>query len=118
MKKIEDHNTLVFIVDEKANKHHIKKAVFALYNVKAVRVSRLSINIVPIFYFRSTPSLPHSSRKRLSCDLPRTMMLWMLPTRLDSSKSYCCSLYAIVTIKCYYLKRSSNLEHNFKTGGN
>uniref|UniRef100_H2WJX2 Ribosomal_L23eN domain-containing protein n=1 Tax=Caenorhabditis japonica TaxID=281687 RepID=H2WJX2_CAEJA len=41
MKKIEDHNTLVFIVDEKANKHHIKKAVHALYNVKAVKVNTL-----------------------------------------------------------------------------
>ncbi|CAL2029638.1 CBN-RPL-25.2 protein [Caenorhabditis brenneri] len=41
MKKIEDHNTLVFLVDEKANKHHIKKAIYALYNVKAVKVNTL-----------------------------------------------------------------------------
>ncbi|ULU10419.1 hypothetical protein L5515_000678 [Caenorhabditis briggsae] len=41
MKKIEDHNTLVFIVDEKANKYHIKSAVQSLYNVKAVKVNTL-----------------------------------------------------------------------------
>ena len=31
MKKIEDNNTLVFIVDVKANKHQIKQAVKKLY---------------------------------------------------------------------------------------
>ena len=33
MKKIEDNNTLVFIVDVKANKRQIKKAVSALHEV-------------------------------------------------------------------------------------
>ncbi|XP_057609511.1 60S ribosomal protein L23a-like [Chionomys nivalis] len=35
MKKIEDNNTLVFIVDVKANKHQIKQAVKKLYDIDA-----------------------------------------------------------------------------------
>ncbi|KAL7423593.1 60S ribosomal protein L25 [Cryptotrichosporon argae] len=41
MKKIEDHNTLVFIVDLKANKRHIKDAVKKLYDVEAAKVNTL-----------------------------------------------------------------------------
>ncbi|CAB3400983.1 unnamed protein product [Caenorhabditis bovis] len=41
MKKIEDHNTLVFIVDVNANKNQIKQAVNKLYNVKALKVNTL-----------------------------------------------------------------------------
>ena len=41
MKKIEDHNTLVFIVDIRANKRQIKDAVASLYDVKVVRVNTL-----------------------------------------------------------------------------
>ena len=41
MKKIEDNNTLVFIVDVKANKRQIKAAVQALHGVKAERVNTL-----------------------------------------------------------------------------
>merc|ERR1712080_395753 len=33
MKKIEDNNTLVFIVDVKANKHHIAMAVKKMYDI-------------------------------------------------------------------------------------
>ena len=42
MKKIEDDNTLVFIVDEKANKTMIKMAVRKLYDIKAVKVNTLN----------------------------------------------------------------------------
>jgi large subunit ribosomal protein L23Ae len=38
MKKIEDNNTLVFIVDVKANKPQIKSAVRKLYNIEAQKV--------------------------------------------------------------------------------
>jgi large subunit ribosomal protein L23Ae len=38
MKKIEDTNTLVFIVDVKANKHQIKSAVKKLYNIEVAKV--------------------------------------------------------------------------------
>ncbi len=41
MKKIEEHNTLVFIVDLKSNKRQIKTAVKKLYDVEAARVNTL-----------------------------------------------------------------------------
>ncbi|KAK6343274.1 60S ribosomal protein L25 [Orbilia blumenaviensis] len=41
MKKIEEHNTLVFIVDVKANKRQIKAAVNKLYDIKPVKVNTL-----------------------------------------------------------------------------
>ncbi|KAG9006751.1 60S ribosomal protein L25 [Tulasnella sp. 427] len=41
MKEIEDHNTLVFIVDLKATKKHIKDAVKKLYDVNVTRVNTL-----------------------------------------------------------------------------
>jgi large subunit ribosomal protein L23Ae len=41
MKKIEDHNTLVFIVDLRANKRHIKDAVKKLYDVEAAKINTL-----------------------------------------------------------------------------
>merc|ERR1719385_451707 len=39
MKKIEDNNTLVFIVDVKSNKHQIKSAVKKLYEIEVVKVN-------------------------------------------------------------------------------
>ncbi|PSS37045.1 hypothetical protein PHLCEN_2v1084 [Hermanssonia centrifuga] len=41
MKKIEEHNTLVFIVDIKANKRQIKDAIKKLYDVQAAKVNTL-----------------------------------------------------------------------------
>ncbi|EKM49697.1 uncharacterized protein PHACADRAFT_214214 [Phanerochaete carnosa HHB-10118-sp] len=41
MKKIEEHNTLVFIVDIQANKRQIKDAVKKLYDVQAAKVNTL-----------------------------------------------------------------------------
>nr|XP_012292192.2 60S ribosomal protein L23a-like [Aotus nancymaae] len=41
MKKIEDNNTLVFIVDVKANKHQIKQAVKKLYDIDVAQVNTL-----------------------------------------------------------------------------
>lgn len=41
MKKIEDNNTLVFIVDIKANKHQIKQAVKKLYEIEVAKVNTL-----------------------------------------------------------------------------
>jgi len=41
MKKIEEHNTLVFIVDVKSNKRQIKDAVKKLYDVQAAKVNTL-----------------------------------------------------------------------------
>ena len=41
MKKIEEVNTLVFIVDRKANKRQIKQALKTAYDVDALRVNTL-----------------------------------------------------------------------------
>ncbi|XP_066937705.1 large ribosomal subunit protein uL23 [Macrobrachium rosenbergii] len=41
MKKIEDNNTLVFIVHSLANKYHIKSAVKKLYEIDVARVNTL-----------------------------------------------------------------------------
>jgi large subunit ribosomal protein L23Ae len=42
IKTIEDNNTLVFIVDKKANKRQIKKACQDLYNFKVKQVNTLN----------------------------------------------------------------------------
>jgi len=41
MKKIEDNNTLVFIVDQRANKHQIARAVTQMYQINAKSVNTL-----------------------------------------------------------------------------
>ena len=41
MRKIEDYNTLVFIVDVKANKHQTKQAVGKLYDIDEAKVNTL-----------------------------------------------------------------------------
>ena len=41
MKKIEDHNTLTFIVDVRANKLQIKRAVKQMYAIDALKVNTL-----------------------------------------------------------------------------
>lgn len=41
MKKIEDNNTLVFIVHIRATKHQIKTAVKQLYDIKVSKVNTL-----------------------------------------------------------------------------
>lgn len=41
MKKIEDTNTLVFVVHTRANKHHIRAAVKKLYDIDVAKVNTL-----------------------------------------------------------------------------
>ncbi|OBS75530.1 hypothetical protein A6R68_18018, partial [Neotoma lepida] len=41
MKKIEDNNTLVFIVDVKVNKHQIKQTVKKLYDIDVTKVKTI-----------------------------------------------------------------------------
>jgi large subunit ribosomal protein L23Ae len=41
MKKIEEQNTLVFLVDRQANKRQIKQAVKTLYDVQAAKINTL-----------------------------------------------------------------------------
>lgn len=41
MKKIEDNNTLVFIVDKRSNKPQIQAAVKKLYDIQVAKVNTL-----------------------------------------------------------------------------
>lgn len=41
MKKIEDNNTLVFVVDKRANKPQVKLAVKKLYDIDVAKVNTL-----------------------------------------------------------------------------
>lgn len=41
MKKIEDNNTLVFLVDTRANKRQIKDAIKEMYDIKAKQINTL-----------------------------------------------------------------------------
>merc|ERR1712136_656884 len=66
MKKIEDNNTLVFIVHTKANKHQIRTSVKKLYDIDVAKVNTLN---------------PPMDRRRHTCDWHPIMMLWMLPTK-------------------------------------
>ncbi|KAF7482927.1 Hypothetical predicted protein [Marmota monax] len=72
MKKIEDNNTLVFIVDGKANKHQIKQAVKKLYGIDVAAVNTLI--------------RPDGEKKAYMFNWLLTMMFWTLPTKLGSSK--------------------------------
>ncbi|TEA40485.1 hypothetical protein DBR06_SOUSAS15710020, partial [Sousa chinensis] len=71
MKKTEDNNILVFIVDIKANKHQIRQAVKKLYDIDVAKVSTLIG--------------PDGEKKRMFNWLLITM-LWKLPTKLGLSK--------------------------------
>lgn len=48
MKKIEENNTLVFIVDVKANKAQIKDALKKLYDIDTVKINTLIRYVVSI----------------------------------------------------------------------
>jgi ribosomal protein L23 len=71
MTKIDDNNTLMFIVDVKANKHQIKQAVKKLHDIDVAKVSSL---------------IRPDGEKRVYVHCLLIMMLWMLPTKLESSK--------------------------------
>jgi large subunit ribosomal protein L23Ae len=49
MKKIEDTNTLVFIVDIKANKHQIRQAVKKLYSIETSKVFWVFVEFLTFF---------------------------------------------------------------------
>lgn len=70
MKKIEDNNTLVFIVDTKANKRQIKDAVSKLHDIKCQKVNTLiryvGLYRVPHLFFASPL---RASRCSLCADL-------------------------------------------------
>jgi len=57
MKKIEDNNTLVFIVDKRANKPQIKMAVNKLYSIQVSKVNTL----IRYMFVKLAGSLPDVS---------------------------------------------------------
>ena len=73
MKKIEDNNTLVFIVDLKANKRQIKAAVKRGRNQ----------------WCKSQHAYPSRRPQEAYVRLTLTTMHWMLPTALASYKCIC-----------------------------
>lgn len=60
MKKIEDNNTLVFIVDKRANKPLIKQAVKKLYDIEVAKVNTL-IRLAAGFLKNFPSTLPHQA---------------------------------------------------------
>lgn len=58
MKKIEENNTLVFIVDVKANKRQIKQALKKLYDVDTVKVNTLVRYATVLFCVRVSEGGP------------------------------------------------------------
>jgi large subunit ribosomal protein L23Ae len=73
MKKIEENNTLVFIVDIKANKRQIKEALKKLYDIDTIKINTL-IRFVARSIMRTLLTLnrPDGSKKafaRLTADV-------------------------------------------------
>lgn len=74
MKKIEENNTLVFIVDIKANKAQIKLALKKLYGIDTIKINTL-IRYVPT---RKTTSLV---RCRRNMALTQSFLALTVPRR-------------------------------------
>lgn len=77
MKKIEDMNTLVFIVDKRANKPQIRTAVQRLYDVQVAKVNTLVRYVYMFLPHRTAPM----ARRRLLFAFSLTLMPWMWRTR-------------------------------------
>jgi large subunit ribosomal protein L23Ae len=91
MKKIEEHNTLVFIVDIKANKRQIREAVKRLYDVQAAKVNtRIRPDGKKKAYVRLTSdfdALDVANKVRYPiCRLLGVLVLIYFLIRLDSYK--------------------------------
>lgn len=75
MKKIEENNTLVFIVDIKANKRQIKEALKKLYDIDTVKINtlvRYGIFLSVLPYPLTLAGRPDGSKKafaRLTADV-------------------------------------------------
>ncbi len=85
LKKIEENNTLVFIVDRLANKHQIKQALKELYDFDTVKINTL-IRYGPVpwdLYSKSARLLTGglvglTARRRRMLALRRMPMPWTL----------------------------------------
>ena len=68
MKEIEENNTLVFIVDKRANKHQIKNAVNKLYDIDVAKVNTLNRYMKYIRNYTAIFILDHHIYRKLkSC---------------------------------------------------
>lgn len=96
MKKIEEHNTLVFIVNVKANKAQIKTSLKKLYDIDCVKINTL-IRYVAIYidcFQVVTPSkltsdfitVPTEARRLIAGLLPMSMLWTLLLPSLHLSK--------------------------------
>ena len=86
MKKIEENNTLVFIVDVKANKRQIKAALKKLYDVDTIKVNTL-IRLVSsrnrsLFFPVLTRLRPDGSKKAFARLTPDVDALDIAATKL------------------------------------
>jgi hypothetical protein len=88
MKKIEENNTLVFIVDVKANKRQIKGALKKLYDVDTVKVNTLvryarfrspDMGFVPVVQSTNSFLIAPTAPRRPSPASPLTSMLLTSP---------------------------------------
>lgn len=54
MKKIEDNNSIVFIVHTRSNKHHIRQAIKKLYDVDVAKVNTLIRYVGDLFVLNNS----------------------------------------------------------------
>lgn len=95
MKKMEENNTLVFIVDVKANKAQIKLALKKLYDIDTVKINTL-IRYVSVWLAteveqpKLTPlSAPTVPRRPMPASPPTSMLSTSPPTSSLWSKVVC-----------------------------
>lgn len=69
MKKIEENNTLVFLVDVKANKAQIKQALKKLYQIDVVKINTL---IRYVFLYNFPLAYPCAGRHTDNVTLMKT----------------------------------------------
>lgn len=85
MKKIEENNTLVFIVNVKANKRQIKEALKKLYDVDCVKVNTMIRYGDPVQVSRYTANdivRPDGSKKAFAKLTPDVDALDIAATKL------------------------------------
>jgi hypothetical protein len=82
MKKIEDNNTLVFIVHTRANKHHVRAAVKKLYDIDVAKVNTLIryILLYSMHYIYKhhglSPRANYTDRATAACRRSDCQLLW------------------------------------------
>ena len=86
LKKIEEQNTLVFIVDVKANKAQIKQALKKLYDIDTVKINTLirlvllpTTDVKIVHVANSLSTALTAPRRPLPASLPMSMPSTLLP---------------------------------------